>query len=991
MTKLVYDPNTVEGDVFDMDNMVEGSDTKILTSSERSEIAVNTNKISFDSVSSTRLANTSGTNTGDQDISGISINAGNININAVDILELQTFNTGINTGDQDISGIAENAGKILTLETNNTGVNTGDQDISGISINATNISTNASDISALQNQDLVSKIVAGTGISISPGSGIGEVTINATGSGVDYSEWATYIGTRSGGNLVSTIGDYDSSGNGTTLKVNDSLEQIIASKVIKANAGIESDFNNGITLNNSSNDGKVTLKATTISSSSDINLEVQDVDGTIALVSQIPIISDIAYGPSWDGDTGAASKNAIYDEIESILASSGVASIIGGTNITVDQSTGNVTISNDINISDNAYGVLWDSNSDGATKNAIYDEIESVKLTIPTIEDTVYNVSWLGDTDGASKNSIYNKIESLDYGVTSITVGAGLNIDQSTGDVTITSDLIISTDDYGIAWLDDPNGASKGVLYTEIESVKSTIPTIEDTAYGIAWSGNVNGASMNSIYNEIQSVKGTIPTIDNSAFSGLWSGDLDGTSKDSIYNKIVSVEATITPISDLAYSALWNTNTDGASKNSIYTEIESVKTTIKPIEDTAYSALWLGDEDGASKNSIYNKIETLMTSSNLQDTLDTGNSATGADANTTLVLDVEGTSSFSFEKTLLLSNINYGIKSNSSTSTLFHQDGDSLSSVLVGDGSVQLVTHNVSDGSSKTILNIPTAHTDSFEFQVNLPRPTVITNTEVTMPISVNNIYADANGNIDIPVTAGVTSIIAGSGISISPGTGLGNVQIDATGGSNLLTTKGDLYTYSTDADRLGVGTDTQILSANSATTTGLEWIDAPSAVSLQDVTDIGSISTNAITIPSLNLGTTGNLGVISTEALTAGRSYTIKNEDGTFAFLTDIPDTKSILVTDTNVSTTYDFDWSNDTWELIVTAITTFSESNLPTTGVNTKVITIYMTGDFAITWPTGWDENKIGSYDGTVLNQIVIEFRKNGSYFMTINQPDV
>lgn len=45
-------------------------------------------------------------------------------------------------------------------------------------------------------------------------------------------------------------------------------------------------------------------------------------------------------------------------------------------------------------------------------------------------------------------------------------------------------------------------------------------------------------------------------------------------------------------------------------------------------------------------------------------------------------------------------------------------------------------------------------------------------------------------------------------------------------GGSSPLTTKGDLYTYTTTDARLPVGTNGQILSANSAETTGLEWID---------------------------------------------------------------------------------------------------------------------------------------------------------------------
>lgn len=44
MTKAVYDPNTVEGDAFDMDNMVEGT-AKILTAAERAAIVANTAKV----------------------------------------------------------------------------------------------------------------------------------------------------------------------------------------------------------------------------------------------------------------------------------------------------------------------------------------------------------------------------------------------------------------------------------------------------------------------------------------------------------------------------------------------------------------------------------------------------------------------------------------------------------------------------------------------------------------------------------------------------------------------------------------------------------------------------------------------------------------------------------------------------------------------------------------------------------------------------------
>jgi len=43
-------------------------------------------------------------------------------------------------------------------------------------------------------------------------------------------------------------------------------------------------------------------------------------------------------------------------------------------------------------------------------------------------------------------------------------------------------------------------------------------------------------------------------------------------------------------------------------------------------------------------------------------------------------------------------------------------------------------------------------------------------------------------------------------------------------GGSSPLTTKGDLYTYSTTDARLGVGTNGQVLTADSAEATGLKW-----------------------------------------------------------------------------------------------------------------------------------------------------------------------
>ena len=74
-------------------------------------------------------------------------------------------------------------------------------------------------------------------------------------------------------------------------------------------------------------------------------------------------------------------------------------------------------------------------------------------------------------------------------------------------------------------------------------------------------------------------------------------------------------------------------------------------------------------------------------------------------------------------------------------------------------------------------------------------------------------------------------------------------------GGSSPLTTKGDLYTFSTVDARLGVGANGTVLTADSAETTGLKWAAASSGAVVQVKSAIYSTSTTNATATYTDTG----------------------------------------------------------------------------------------------------------------------------------------
>lgn len=141
-------------------------------------------------------------------------------------------------------------------------------------------------------------------------------------------------------------------------------------------------------------------------------------------------------------------------------------------------------------------------------------------------------------------------------------------------------------------------------------------------------------------------------------------------------------------------------------------------------------------------------------------------------------------------------------------------------------------TYAVSDADfgSVIILNSPTGCDVTIPNTLTIPnfwcsfiKGTGMSGGDVTF-IASSTTLNSIGGLVITETKGGATWTREGSG-----STWYGVGAFGAGGATSPLTTKGDIYTYSTVDARLPVGTNGYILSADSAETTGLKWIAAPS------------------------------------------------------------------------------------------------------------------------------------------------------------------
>lgn len=178
-----------------------------------------------------------------------------------------------------------------------------------------------------------------------------------------------------------------------------------------------------------------------------------------------------------------------------------------------------------------------------------------------------------------------------------------------------------------------------------------------------------------------------------------------------------------------------------------------------------------------------------------------------------------------------------------------------------------------------------------------------------------------------------------------------GSAWVEIVTAASPLTTKGDLYTYSTTDARLPVGTNNQLLLADSTQTTGLKW--APSATSTLTTTGDLLYASAANTLARLGIGSTGQVltvsgGVPTWAAAAGGSSFA-----GCYAYLTATQTISS------NVKTTIPFTSES------------FDSDNYHSTTTNTSRLTVPSgkAGKYIITANAQWDTNTAGRRNAIVM----------------------
>jgi hypothetical protein len=279
-----------------------------------------------------------------------------------------------------------------------------------------------------------------------------------------------------------------------------------------------------------------------------------NIDATIARDSELPVISDAAYDASWNGNTtDGASKNAIYDQIQTVLGGAADGDGIYDGDGTAPAGT-TVSITDSIRF-DNTTLVIDGVTNRVGIRTGTLSEALNVAGTIAVTGGSI-TVSGTVDgrdvsTDGANLDELYDGSGSI---ATTTVTGSDKVLIHDTG----SSDVLRTVTAQSIADL----AGTPSLATTDLTDVTITSIT---TGEVLKWNGSAW-------------INNTLTEAGISAAGHTHSGaDItSGTVDEAYIDADIARDSELPVISDAAYDASWNGNTDGASKNAIYDQIQTV-------------------------------------------------------------------------------------------------------------------------------------------------------------------------------------------------------------------------------------------------------------------------------------------------------------------------------------------------------------------------------------------------------------------------------
>lgn len=166
-------------------------------------------------------------------------------------------------------------------------------------------------------------------------------------------------------------------------------------------------------------------------------------------------------------------------------------------------------------------------------------------------------------------------------------------------------------------------------------------------------------------------------------------------------------------------------------------------------------------------------------------------------------------------------------------------------------------------------------------------------------------VFADASARstaLGANVAEGMISYLKDTN-ALEKYTGSAWVNVD-TGSSSPLTTKGDLYTYSTSDTRLGVGSNGQVLTADSTTSTGLKWASVAAG---GKVLQVVQATTSTQVVSATTTYVDSNLSASITPSATSSKilvlvSQVLGKENNTYGGWRLVRGSTSILEVDTSI-----------------------------------------------------------------------------------------